>query len=55
MEKRQRKQRNRKNHNDQIRGVRSKNTQRGDKDNISQTHTKAKQWIVYQSEPEKTA
>jgi hypothetical protein len=61
MEKRQRKQQNRKQHYDQIRGVKSrsftfmdaKNADCRDKDNISQAHTKAKQWTGI-GKPEKT-
>jgi hypothetical protein len=49
MEKRQRKQRNRKQHLDQIRGVRSN----GDKDNTSQAQTKAKEWLGL-GKPKKT-
>ena len=52
MERRQRKQRNRTRHyQDRISGVRNqhrestKTTDSGDKDNISQIQTKAKEWI----------
>jgi hypothetical protein len=48
MEKRQRKQRNRKLHVDQIRGVRSN----GDKDNVSQAQTKAREWLGLGKTPE---